>query len=356
MAFSSWLCAVAEAFAVLWAVTAPLYQVQANACQSNQAEQGCDFSVGSWVVDDSHYPLYDASTHCPFIGQGFNCLRNGRPDQQFLKYRWKPSACDLPRFDGKKFLERYRGKKIMFVGDSISNNMWQSLTCLLHTAVPQSNYTLTSQSKRLSAFFFPEYQASIMWLKNGFLVDVVHDKEKGRIIKLDSIKAADQWKAVDVLIFNTYHWWTHAGESQTWGSFEVGNEIIKDMDPMEAYKIGLTTWAKWIDSNIDPSKTNVLFQGIAATHSEGNGCLGQAEPVQGSQPAYPGVDIVKSVLSSITKPVHLLDITWLTQLRIDAHPSIYTGKGTSYVDCSHWCLAGVPDAWNEILYAALLGN
>jgi len=37
-------------------------------------------------------------------------------------------------------------------------------------------------------------------------------------------------------------------------------------------------------------------------------------------------------------------------------PSIYTGRGTSFDDCSHWCLAGVPDAWNEILYAVLFGN
>ena len=56
------------------------------------------------------------------------------------------------RFDGTKFLEKSTGKKIMFVGDSISNNMWQSLTCLLHIAVPNSNYTLTSQTKELLVF------------------------------------------------------------------------------------------------------------------------------------------------------------------------------------------------------------
>jgi hypothetical protein len=24
-----------------------------------------------------------------------------------------------------------------------------------------------------------------------------------------------------------------------------------------------------------------------------------------------------------------------------------------YLDCSHWCLPGVPDSWNELLYAQI---
>ncbi|TKY49239.1 trichome birefringence 42 [Spatholobus suberectus] len=242
MVFTLWLGPLIVASAFVWAVaTSPPYQ-------------GCDFSQGRWVIDEaSFHPLYDASRDCPFIGQGFDCLRNGRPDKGYLKYRWMPSSCELPRFDGRKFLERNTGKKIMFVGDSI---------------IPNSNYTLTSQTQELSVFSFPEYGASIMWLKNGFLVDLVYDKEKGRILKLDSISSGDQWKEVDVLIFNTYHWWTHTGQSQAWDYFQVGNVLIEDMDRMEAFKIGLSTWAKWVDSNIDPSKTRVLFQGIAASHVE----------------------------------------------------------------------------------------
>jgi len=46
------------------------------------------------------------------------------------------------------------------------------------------------------------------------------------------------------------------------------NEIKKDVDPIEAYKIVLTIWAKWINANIDPSKGIVLFQGIVASHYE----------------------------------------------------------------------------------------
>lgn len=82
----------------------------------------------------------------------------------------------------------------------------------------------------------------------------------------------------------------------------------------------------------------------------------QSRPIEGPMPPYPGVEIVRNVLSNMKNPVYWLDMTLLTQLRIDGHPSIYTGRGTSYEDCSHWCLPGAPDSWNEIFFAALLGN
>lgn len=60
--------------------------------------------------------------------------------------------------------------------------------------------------------------------------------------------------------------------------------------------------------------------------------------------------MIKDVLKNMKRYVYLLDITLLTQLRKDGHPSRWGKKG---VDCSHWCLAGVPDTWNQILYNIL---
>lgn len=68
------------------------------------------------------------------------------------------------RFDGKSLMEKLRGKQMMLVGDSLSNNQWQSLACMLHSAVPQSNYTLV-QKGPLSTLFFPVNLRHVLYLK-----------------------------------------------------------------------------------------------------------------------------------------------------------------------------------------------
>ncbi|KAF3779115.1 trichome birefringence-like 43 protein [Nymphaea thermarum] len=111
----------------------------------------CDVFVGSWVVDRD-YPLYPSSD-CPYIDPEFNCQLFGRPDSQYLKYRWQPSNCDLPRFDGQLFLSKMKGKSMMFVGDSLGLNEWQSLICMLNSAAPKARVQM-SRRDPLSTFQF----------------------------------------------------------------------------------------------------------------------------------------------------------------------------------------------------------
>ncbi|XP_047337000.1 protein trichome birefringence-like 41 [Impatiens glandulifera] len=314
----------------------------------------CNLYEGSWVKDNS-YPLYK---NCPFVEKEFNCQNNGRPDTDYLTYRWQPTDCQLPRFDGLGFLNKYKGKKIMFVGDSLVRDQWSSLTCLLYNSAKELNYTLKRVAK-VSTFHIPKYNVSVILDRNVFLVKLV-DEAKGRILKLDSIDG-EGWKGMDLLVFDTWHWWNYRHALQVWDYIQIDNKYLKDMDRNTAFEHAMGTWGTWVDANVDPSKTRVFFQGISPNHYRGaewnephaNKCVGQTIPIMGSK--YPGtyppeMKIVKRALSRVKKvPVSLLDITGLSLLRKDGHPSIYGSGGASGADCTHWCVGGVPDTWNQIL-------
>lgn len=64
--------------------------------------------------------------------------------------------------------------------------------------------------------------------------------------------------------------------------------------------------------------------------------------------------VLDQVISCMKKPVHLLSITGLSQSRPDGHPSIYGNSRHRGLDCTHWCLPGVPDTWNQLLFANLI--
>ncbi|XP_074304879.1 protein trichome birefringence-like 40 [Silene latifolia] len=327
---------------------------------SKQQVKQCNIFQGNWVWDDS-YPLYDSS-FCPTIRKEFDCLKYGRRDTSYLKFRWQPNDCDLPRFDGREFLRRMKGKKIMYVGDSLSLNIWQSMVCLLHAALPNSNITQhTSQS--INSWTFQDYDVSIMLHTSLFLVDIDQDKTMGRVLKLNSLKSGNIWKDIDVLVFNTWLWWYRSGAKQPWDYVQDGSIMLKNMDRMIAFRKGLTTWAKWVDNEIDPMRTKVFFQGINPSHYNGAewneagvmDCSRETLPISGLSyfgVVPPALQVVKDVLSTIkSKPVYLLDITTLSQLRKDAHPSTHNGLGG--MDCTHWCIAGLPDTWNQLLYTTM---
>lgn len=61
-----------------------------------------------------------------------------------------------------------------------------------------------------------DYGVSVMYYRTTYLVDIAAESI-GRVLKLDTIDSGSSvWLATDVLIFNTWHWWTHTGNGQGW--------------------------------------------------------------------------------------------------------------------------------------------
>ena len=53
-----------------------------------------------------------------------------------------------------------------------------------------------------------------------------------------------------------------------WDYVQDGSTVSKDMDRLVAFSKGLSTWAQWVNQNVDSSKTKVFFQGISPSHYE----------------------------------------------------------------------------------------
>nr|XP_043608624.1 protein trichome birefringence-like 2 [Erigeron canadensis] len=341
----------------------------------------CDIFDGRWVRDDTK-PYYPAGL-CPYIDKDFNCHLNRRPDDMYVKWRWQPFGCEIPRLNATDFLERLRGSKMVFVGDSLNRNMWESLVCILRHSVKNKKRVYEISGKRefkkkgIYAFRFEDYNCTVDFVVSPFLVRESSFKGKNgsfETLRLDLMdRATSMYQDADILIFNTGHWWTHEKTSRGEDYYQEGNRVYPKLKALDAYTRALSTWAKWVDMNIDSHKTQVIFRGYSVTHfwggqwNSGGQCHKETEPIFNTShlTKYPSkMRVFDNVMRGMKTPLIYLNISRLTDYRKDGHPSIYRTNYNSMTikqhsaehsqDCSHWCLPGVPDIWNELLYASLL--
>lgn len=294
----------------------------------------------------------------------------------------------LLRFNAKALLEKLRDKRLVFVGDSLNKNQWISMLCLLDSAIsPLFNKTAIWEGS-LITYHTIEYNATIDFYWEPLLVesncdDPVDHHVQDRIIRFQSIeKHAQHWTDADMLVFNSFMWWLSPNMTIQWGSFDSPDAVYKKEGRRPRhYEMALRTWSDWLDFNINRTKTKMFFMSLSPFHQLGDdwgdpadqNCYGETDPIWDE--GYWGKATERGLMQKAEEAImeletrglriQYINITQLSDKRKDGHPSIYRKRWkkttkeelsnpSSYSDCVHWCLPGVPDVWNELLYAYIM--
>ncbi|MCO5608135.1 hypothetical protein L7F22_062341 [Adiantum nelumboides] len=185
--------------------------------------------------------------------------------------------------------------------------------------------------------------------------------------------SSQHWLPAHLLIFNTGHWWSYEKIMRSGCYFQTGDRANTSMTVGDGFNKAMQTWKEWVAKKVDLTKTQIFFRTYAPVHfskgtwKTGGQCHEEREPwAEGTtfEEVYWSNEHVASAVESLHQVqeagggVKLLDITGLSNYRKDAHSSIYNvgreeARPMHRQDCSHWCLPGLPDVWNELLFASL---
>ncbi|KAF8012789.1 hypothetical protein BT93_I0825 [Corymbia citriodora subsp. variegata] len=343
-------------------------------------EKKCDVFRGKWVYRPDA-PTYYTNETCHAISDQQNCMKFGRPDMEFLKWRWEPDGCELPRFDAAEFAEMARGKSIAFVGDSLGRNHMQSLLCLLSSVDQPEDISLRyTTDYNFKRWYFPKHNLTLATFWAPFLVrttDAQGGQTLDRVLTLHLDEPHPSWSAeigdFDHIIVSVGQWFfrplIYYRNGQLLGCSECGRDNVTKVSRFQAYRAALRTTLTAITGRKNREGGNTFLRTFSPAHFEhgdwtdGGSCM-RTRPFGSDEKKLEGYDLefylaqVEEFLEAERRAreegtkIRLLDTTRAMLLRPDGHPNRQCNWPKSNVgraDCVHWCLPGPIDTWNELL-------
>ncbi|RZC59113.1 hypothetical protein C5167_006414 [Papaver somniferum] len=349
----------------------------------NGGEKRCDLFKGRWIPDLS-LSIY-TNLSCPTIPDSRNCQKFGRKDVDYMNWRWKPNECELPRLNPKTFLSSFRGKKLAFIGDSIARNQMESLLCLLSQGETPKDIHKDSED-RFRTFYFPSHNFTLMVCWTKFLAFAEEKKINGSTrdgvfnIHLDRIDNnwAQTLHGLDYAVISVSHWYFRKNYlyegGQLIGCIYCEEPNVPDLGIPFAIEKAFGLGLRYVNDCKECNKGLVtLLRTYSPSHFEhgswnGGGKCNRTSPYTEKQVNFAGnsewelrniqVKVLESIKNKpeVGKRFEILDITKAMMMRPDGHPGLHWNnlymKGHN--DCTHWCLPGPIDVWNDLLISVLL--
>ncbi|KAL0373782.1 UNVERIFIED_CONTAM: protein trichome birefringence-like 25 [Sesamum radiatum] len=348
----------------------------------------CNLFLGDWVPEPNG-PMYTNNT-CQTIEAPQNCMKNGRPDSDYVYWRWKPRDCDLPKFDPNKFLNIMRKKSMAFIGDSIMRNHVQSLLCML-SKVEKAVDVYHDEAYRNRRWSFPSYKFTVSLFWSPFLTKAHTFEDDNGVstgliqLHLDELDTlwTKQIENLDYVIIAGGKWFLKSAlyyENNTLvGCHNCHNANITQLGFQYAYRKAINSVLKFIIRS--KKKAFTLFRTLVPDHFENGewntgGYCNRTRPFKEGEIEINDTDEIMrraeleefqraaaEIGSTNTMSLELFDATLLSLLRPDGHPGVYRQfhpndridkHAKIQNDCLHWCLPGPIDSWNDLMLEMLL--
>uniref|UniRef100_J3L2E9 Uncharacterized protein n=1 Tax=Oryza brachyantha TaxID=4533 RepID=J3L2E9_ORYBR len=366
-------------------VTVPRATKLASSAPVVSVMKYCDIFRGEWVPD-LEAPYYNHKT-CYMIQEHQNCLKYGRPDLGFLKWRWRPSGCELPRFDPVQFLQFARHKSLAFVGDSLARNHMQSLLCLL-SQVSYPKDISANPSTQNKVYHYRAYNFTISMFWSPFLVRAREPDHDGPAhtghwsLYLDEPDQSwvSEISRFDYVLVSAANWFSRPSLFYEKRRL-VGCSFCSRQYGVPALTLYYSQRRAWRVSlkainDLENLRGRVIVRMLSpmshfenGTWDQGGDCK-RTQPLRSNETVMEGRDLhfytaqmeeyraAEKVAEAKGRRMMLMDATAAMLMRPDGHPSRYghlpNQKVQLYNDCIHWCLPGPIDIWNDMLFQMLL--
>ncbi|XP_025644554.2 protein trichome birefringence-like 16 [Arachis hypogaea] len=348
---------------------------------STTNNEDCNYAKGKWVIDN-HRPLYSGFGCKRWLSGSWACRLTQRTDFAYENLRWQPKDCELEEFQGSKFLTRMQHKTLAFVGDSLGRQQFQSLMCMITGGEEMQDvedvgieYGLVKPEGGTHphgyAYRFITTNTTILYYWSSTLCDTqpidATDPESDVAMHLDQPPAFLQkyLHKIHVLVLNTGHHWNRGKLKANRWVIHINGVRSREKELAmiwRAKNFTVHSVVSWVNSEIPKYRNlKVFFRSMSPRHFVG-GDWDTGGSCNNTTPMSVGKEILEEECSDLSvasavkgTAVKLLDITALSQLRDEAHLSRFrmTPNPAAVQDCLHWCLPGVPDTWNELLFAQI---
>ncbi|XP_047337795.1 protein trichome birefringence-like 14 [Impatiens glandulifera] len=357
-----------------------IFKDRENMNSTSAGNKACNYAIGKWVFDDNH-PLYSGSGCKQWLSGMWACHLNQRTDFAYEKLKWQPKNCQMEEFTAPKFLERMRHKTLAFIGDSLGRQQFQSMMCMASAGQEMPDvvnvgweYGLVKArgAKRPDgwAYRFPTTNTTILYYWSASLCDLEPldptNPQTEYAMHLDRPPSflSRYIERFHVVVLNTGHHWNRGKLTANRWIMHIGGSpsFVNKIDDMDGAKnFTIYSIVNWVNTQLPKYPgMKAFYRSISPRHFL-NGDWNTGGTCDNITPLSNGKEVFKEVSDDPFpagavkgKNVKFLDVTAISKLRDEGHVSRYSIRPTPGMqDCLHWCLPGVPDTWNEILFAQI---